>query len=93
MTGSQANRALKEADSAVNDSTGQVKQIGDKAFILRNGVWTDTTFDPSKMTPNKIQFGSDGYFDLLAQHPEWGQYLALGDRVIFVVDGSAYETD
>ncbi len=91
VTRSQVNRALKEANAVPADSNGQVKQIGDKAFILRDGIWTDTTFDPSKMTTSKIQFGSDQYFDLLAQHPEWAQYLALGDHVIFVVDGTAYE--
>lgn len=91
VTGSQANRALREAESAAADASGQVKQIGDKAFILRNGVWTDTSFDPSKMTTVKTQFGSEEYFNLLAQHPEWAEYLALGDKVIFLSDGTAYE--
>ncbi|RIK18071.1 MAG: hypothetical protein DCC52_16260 [Chloroflexi bacterium] len=68
-----------------------MKHAGDKAFILRNGVWTDTTFVPEKMTTTKIQFGSQQYFDLLAQHPEWNKYVAVGERVIFVVNGVAYE--
>ncbi len=89
---SQVNRALKEAETAANDSD-QVKQIGDKAFILRDGVWTDTLFDASSMTTTKIQFSSDAYFDLLARHPEWAPFLALGERVIFVVDGTAYEVN
>lgn len=91
ITGSQVNRALREADSAANDSSDQVKQIGDKAFILRDGIWTDTSFDPTKMTPTKIQFGSDDYFNLLEQHPEWAPYASLGDQVIFVADATAYQ--
>jgi Ca-activated chloride channel family protein len=91
VAGSQANRALREATSGAIDSSGQVRQIGDRAFILRGGVWMDTTYDPSKMASSKIQFGSDEFFSLLSQHPEWAQYLALGERVVFVVDGEAFE--
>lgn len=88
---SQTNRALKEADAGAGDANAPVQQIDDKAFILRNGVWSDTTFDAGKMTTTKIQFGSAAYFDLLAQHPEYAKYLALGERVIFVVEGVVYE--
>ncbi|MCR4407943.1 MAG: VIT domain-containing protein [Anaerolineae bacterium] len=69
----------------------QVKQVGDKAFVYREGVWTDTTFDPTKMTPVKIGFGSDAYFELLAVRPEWGKYFAVGQYVIVVLDGTAYQ--
>jgi Ca-activated chloride channel family protein len=89
----QANRALKEAEAPTQSSSALVKQVGDKAFIQRAGVWTDTQYDPAKMTPTRIQFGSESYFNLLSQHPEWGAYLALGERVLFVVDGVAYQVD
>jgi len=88
---SQANQEMKDASAAPSSQEGKLKHAGDKAFILRNGVWTDTTFVPEKMTTTKIQFGSQQYFDLLAQHPEWNKYVAVGERVIFVVNGVAYE--
>ncbi len=59
-------------------------------YIRQDGVWTDTAFDPSRMTAAPVGFGSDGYFDLLTARPEWGAYFALGERVIFVADGTAY---
>ncbi len=68
-----------------------VRYVGDKTFILHNGAWTDTTFDPDRMTPVPVSFGSDGYFALIAAHPDWGRYFALGDHVIVVLDGTAYE--
>lgn len=68
-----------------------VRYAGDRAFFLRDGVWTDTLFDPERMVPVQVQFGSDAYFDLLTARPEWGQYLSLGSRVIFVAEGTAYE--
>jgi hypothetical protein len=66
--------------------------VGSKTFVLQRGVWTDTAFDPSRMSTVQVGFGSDGYFDLLASRPEWGDYLALGDRVIFVAEGAAGPT-
>ncbi|MEW5718936.1 MAG: VIT domain-containing protein [Chloroflexota bacterium] len=71
--------------------TSVIQTIGDKTFLLRDNVWMDTQFDPSKMTTKKIEFGSDAYFALTANNPEWGKYLALGSRVIVVVNGVAYE--
>ncbi|MBL7062926.1 MAG: VWA domain-containing protein [Anaerolineae bacterium] len=68
-----------------------VRLVGSKTFVLQDTVWTDTTFDPSRMSTTQVGFGSDGYFDLLAARPEWGDYLALGRCVIFVAEGTAYE--
>jgi len=68
-----------------------VRLVGSKTFVLQNGVWTDTAFDPSRMTTTPVGFGSDAYFALLAARPEWGAYFALGERVIFVAEGTAYE--
>jgi Ca-activated chloride channel family protein len=68
-----------------------IQSINGKTFILQGEVWTDTTFAPDTMETVKVEFLSDAYFDLLTQHPEMGAYLALGERVIVVVEGVAYE--
>ncbi len=68
-----------------------IQTVNGKTFILQNGVWTDTTFAPDTMETVKIEFLSDAYFTLLAEQPELGAYLALGERVIVVVDDVAYE--
>jgi Ca-activated chloride channel family protein len=87
---------MKEAESVGGGSIPEeaaeiVRQVGSKTFLLQDGVWTDTTFDPSRMTTVKVGFGSDEYFELLAARPDWGLYFAVGERVIFVVEGTAYE--
>ncbi len=79
------------APSTSYQDTLAVQYVGDKAFISRNSVWTDTQFDPSKMTTTKIEFGSEAYFALIANQPMMSKYLALGSRVIVVVNGVAYE--
>jgi Ca-activated chloride channel family protein len=68
-----------------------VRLVGSKTFVLQRGVWTDTAFDPSQMRTTQVGFGTGSYFDLLAARPAWGDYLALGERVIFVAEGTAYE--
>ncbi len=80
----------------VEDERGQSGQqtlqtVGGKTFFLQSGVWTDSTFDSDTMTTEQVQFLSDAYFDLLAAQPELGEFFALGDRVIVVLDGTAYE--
>jgi hypothetical protein len=43
------------------------------------------------MTTNKVTFLSEEYFELLEEHPELSDYFALGDHVIVVIDGTAWE--
>ena len=59
-------------------------------FIRQNGYWTDTRYQPDAMTPIEIEFLSDAYFDLLDQFPAANEYLALGENVVVVLDGTAY---
>ncbi|MBC6938210.1 MAG: hypothetical protein DWB42_20600, partial [Chloroflexi bacterium] len=68
-----------------------VQTVGSKTFLWLNGVWTDTTFEPDTMQTQKVVFLSDAYFDLLDEKPELSAYFALGERVIVVLDGVAYE--
>lgn len=85
--------APKPSSSGTTTQTtaAPLQMVGNKTFLFRNNVWTDTQFDPSKMTTKKIAFGSEAYFALVANNPEVGKYLALGTRVIFVINGIAYE--
>ena len=78
-------------DNMPSEAAEVIRRVGRKTFKLQDGVWTDTTFDPSQMETVKVGFGSDTYFDLLTTYSQWGKYLALGERVIFLEDGVAYE--
>jgi hypothetical protein len=68
-----------------------LQTVGDKTFLWQDGVWTDTTFEPDTMTTQKVAFLSDEYFALLESNPALSEYFALGDRVIVVVDSTAFE--
>jgi Ca-activated chloride channel family protein len=100
----EEEQKLRSADSAAPAGGSQregaaggaavrtVRHAGAKTFVLKRGVWIDTDFNPETMTTERIGFGSEAYFDLLAARPTWGDYLALGERVIFVVDGAGGPT-
>ena len=73
------------ADTAIT-----VKQVKNKTFHLRKGVWVDTTHKPETET-KKIEFGSDAYFELLKKEPDLSKYLAIGKHVIVSYKGTSYE--
>ncbi|MFN8371607.1 MAG: VIT and VWA domain-containing protein [Anaerolineae bacterium] len=68
-----------------------LRTVNDKTFLLQDGVWIDTAFQPDTMTTTQVTFLSDEYFALLDLNPLMGDYLALGERVIVVIEGVAYE--
>lgn len=86
----QSTPAAPGADQDAASVT-PLQTVGDKTFILRDGVWTDTSFMPDVMETQEVLFLSDAYFDLLEAKPELAQYFALGQRVIVLLDGVAYE--
>jgi Ca-activated chloride channel family protein len=85
-------RARLRGAERIADDDEQVRVVRDKIFVFHNGVWVDTVFDAKTMRPERVIFGSDAYFELLARQPELAPYFALGPRVIVVLDGQAYES-
>ncbi|TKJ31309.1 MAG: hypothetical protein CEE40_02025 [Chloroflexi bacterium B3_Chlor] len=84
------NREALRSSEKVQDNTEQIKYARDKVFVLRDGIWTDTTYDGSTETV-KVGFGSDDYFALLGTHAGWGHYFSVGQQVIVVLNGVAYQ--
>lgn len=86
----QSEAEMQQSTTAPEASGSTVRQVGDKTFVLTNGVWTDTAFDAKKLKAETIKFGSDAYFKLLRDRPEIARYLALGDKVTVVLQGKAF---
>lgn len=80
------------APSGTGQTIGTLEQrfVGEKSFVLRAGVWTDTSAQPGVET-FKVVFGSDDYFALVLQKPELAPFFALGERVIVALDDDLYE--
>lgn len=87
----QVIQGYSEAQAApVEAPASRLKVVGDRTFLARDDAWIDTAYEED-MSSTKIGFGSDEYFAVLKQRPDWGSYFALGEHVIFVVDGQTYE--
>ncbi len=84
----EAQRALETSDVGSGATGDMVKVVGDKAFLLRDGLWIDTTFDADRMTPLRVLFMSEDYFALSRARPEWSRYLAVAARVLVVLADS-----
>jgi Ca-activated chloride channel family protein len=80
--------AYEEVEGVIVEE--KVKNIGSHTFVYSDGIWIDTAFDPEMLTV-EVAFLSDDYFELTALRPELAAAFALGDRVIALSDGVAYE--
>lgn len=85
LAGAQAP-AAPEAQAA-----NQVRILGSRTFVFSNGIWVDTAFDPQQMQTVKVAFLSGDYFALAERRPELAAAFALGQRVIALSGGVAYE--
>jgi Ca-activated chloride channel family protein len=86
--------AMQDAASApelTGEASSTVRILGSRTFVLSDGKWIDTAFDPDRMNPIQIEFLSPDYFALVAAHSELADAFALGERVIALTNGTAYE--
>ncbi len=91
---SSAAEALTSAQAPseiTTESRNAVRVTGSRAFVLVDGVWTDTAFDTNAMEIRRVPYLSDAYFDLAAGRDDVAEALAIDERVLVVVDGAAYE--
>jgi Ca-activated chloride channel family protein len=86
-----AMQGAASAPEIKGEASTTVRVLGARTFVLSDGKWIDTAFDPDTMTTKTIDFLSQGYFDLVAAHPELADAFALGEQVIALSDGVAYE--
>jgi Ca-activated chloride channel family protein len=85
----QASSSLKSLaeDSAAPTAGAAVRVVDDRAYFLKDGVWTDSLY--AGETTVDIAAYSAAYFNLVDIVPWIGPHLALGDRVIVRV-GSVF---
>jgi Ca-activated chloride channel family protein len=86
-----AMQGAASAPSLPEEATSSVRVLGARTYVLSDGTWIDTAFDPDQMKPTPVEFLSPEYFDLVANYPELGDAFSLGDKVIALAGGGAYE--
>jgi hypothetical protein len=90
--GPKKSKDLRDRKEAtVVEEVGTVRSIEDKSFVWSAGDrWVDTAWD-GKAELKRVEAWSDEYFILLAKSDRVARYLSVGDRVVVVLDGTAYE--
>jgi Ca-activated chloride channel family protein len=86
-------RRRKDASAAedTDPANGAVRTVGSRTFVRRpDGRICDTAWD-GKAETTKVPAWSDAYFALLEKGDEVARILAIGDRVVFLLEGKAYE--
>jgi Ca-activated chloride channel homolog len=86
-----AMQGASNAPAVQGEAASSVKVVGSRTFVLSGGKWIDTAFDPDTMKTTPVEFLSSQYFTLVAAHPELADAFALGEKVIALSDGTAYE--
>jgi Ca-activated chloride channel family protein len=92
---SKARREMKEAQTVQSalPQSQNVRNIEGKTFVLKDGVWTDATFDAAKNTKiETVKFASPEYFALL-KDARVAKWLSVGERVLVVLDGRAIKVE
>ena len=77
--------------SANDEGRSLVTNVGVRTFYRVEDRWIDAAYD-SKAETKKVELFSEEYFELVRKHPDLGKCFALGERVVVVLDGVAYET-
>jgi Ca-activated chloride channel family protein len=86
-----AMQGASNAPAVQGEAASSVRVVGSRTFVLSDGKWIDTAFDPDTMKTTQVKFLSTEYFNLAADHPELADAFALGEQVIALSNGTAYE--
>lgn len=84
-------REAEQAPALEGESAELIRFAGTHTFKRIGDVWVDTAYDPESMDTQAVPFLSEVYFELSSRSREIAAALALGERVIVVADGRAYE--
>jgi len=70
-----------DAASGFNGAGGEVRRSGNRLFVFRDSVWTDTGLKDT-VARIKVRPYSAAYFKILELLPDLRETFALGERVI-----------
>ena len=82
----------KAKSDRMEQYTQQQRFVNGRNFFQNNNQWVDTSVqDNQKAKHVRVQFDSPEYFELARKQPQALPWLALGNNVQFVLDGTVYE--
>jgi Ca-activated chloride channel family protein len=80
------------AEETAQQYAEQSRFVGGKTFFQNQAQWVDSDAQKfEKARRVRVQFGSSEYFELQKKHPKAQAWLAVGNNLQFVLDGTVYE--
>jgi Ca-activated chloride channel family protein len=86
----KASQTYKDEEQAALTASQQIRYKDDKTFLLKNGVWVDSTYKEGGPF-QEIKFNSEAYFKLLAEKPNLAKYLSVATKLIVCFEGVNYK--
>ncbi|MFH0981422.1 MAG: VIT domain-containing protein [Planctomycetota bacterium] len=77
-------------NSRISAPPPAIRRAANRTFYEIDGRWMDSTYVSGRETV-KVRAYSEEYFELARRHPGVAKFMALGERVVFVLDEKAYE--
>ncbi len=96
MAAKKAELEAREEVAREGIAAVELRAVAGKTFYKRGDAWHDGEFElreAGDAPATRVSWLSDAYFALLAKDSRVGQWLALGPKVSFVLDGRAYEVE
>ena len=81
---------FQEEERKGGRESSAVCRVGSRTFYRVGPRWEEAGYDGTTKTKLIVAF-SDEYFELLRRHEDLAACLALGDRVVVIVEGTTYE--
>jgi Ca-activated chloride channel family protein len=77
---------MKHNNTAAGTDVEGIRNVGGRTFYRVYGHWVDGTIR-ADMPVLRIKYASEAYFSLVEWQPELTPFLAIGDKLLLVVDG------
>ena len=81
-----------EAQARIGRYSQQSQFVAGKTFFQNGNQWIDSAIQKASGAKHvRLPFGSDDYFHFLTQYPQAGRWMALGQSLQVLVEGTIYE--
>lgn len=68
-----------------------IQNVGQRGFVLRDGRWEDTRYQPEHEVALQVQAYSEAHFQLSRNFPTLNAQLGMGDNVLVILNGQIIE--
>jgi len=83
--------SIQAGQGPAGEGNALVRVVGARTFILQEGTWIDTAYDPQAGPAQRVPFLSEAYFTLVDTRPDLAPALSLGEQLIVVAGDQAYQ--